>query len=255
MTLIWIFFGIIAALWVTRTVWTMWETPQHRQTFTLLLEMVHAPKLALDIKYFGLFNVPDHVDVGIARIRLIDVTDENAPLPVKSLSAETADRDGWYTVIHPITIDHSAYTFLNASLRTIPLDGMLAPFHGKRKIKVHVEIAEDEDAFVYCEASASFTLRQTRAGYRELHENVEPWQHLVERLADSVRAIAETTSPTAHRALNADVDRCLDEILEQHSPSLAHNAYQRVLEGASTTPTQSEAVAAVLQKIAHRLRI
>lgn len=41
----------------------------------------------------------------------------------------------------------------------------------------------------YCEAAATFTLRQTRAGYRELHENVEPWQHLVERLADSVRAL------------------------------------------------------------------
>lgn len=255
MTVIWILLGMIVVLWVTRTVWTIRETPIHRQTFTLELQQLKTPKRSLYITYFGQLKVPDHLTVGIARIRLIDVTNEESPLPVLSLSSTTADEHGWYSTVQPITFEHNRYTFASTELSIIPLEGMLAPYHGKRTIKVHVEIAEDEDAFVYCEASASFTLRQTRAGYRELHENVEPWQHLVERLDDSVRAIAETTSPTAHRALNADVDRCLDEILEHHSPSLAHNAYQRVLEGASITLTQSEAVAAVLQKIAQRLCI
>lgn len=254
MTLIYIIAVILVFLWLIRILSGLKIIKMTTGQLGLVLERnadVDAngnSVTLLQVGLFGSLHLPERTELALARIRIMDVTDVEHPLHVRSLLHGAIDDEGMFFSEVEFDVPNGTYQFRRVEIIQILLDGLHAPYQGGRTFEIHVQFGVPGDETVYSEARTTFHFIEERLGYLEIDDIIEQGRALEQRLIELFvqhDGVASTE----------EIDACIDDLLASELYGLGEAAYTGCLHAANEATSLTPLKRQLLDHIAVRLQI
>ena len=232
MTIIYAIGSVLIVLWTIRLLASFGKINVSLGRLAIMLERTYLDDASgrtrafLQISFRGCMRLPERTTRATARIRIMDISDPDTPLPVHSLIPELMDEDGnfFYEIIN--TIPNGSYQFGTTALVHFELNGLHAPYQGERVLDVHVQFISDVDGGVHSEEHQILHLLEERTGYVETMMLIGLAEEKQQRLIDLLR-IGDST------AMVDEINECIDELLSYPLGGLGESTYQLCLIAAN----------------------
>lgn len=202
----------------------------------------------LHLGLFGSLHLPESTEVALAKIRIVDVTDEAHPLPVRSLLHDAFDDAGMFYTEVNFDVPNGTYLFRRLEFLRIFLDGLHAPYQGGRTFEVHVQFTVPGSDVIYSESRKTFHFVEDRFGYLEIERLIEDANALEQRLG---KLFAEHDG----NATTEEIDACIQEIHNASLSGLSDAAYISCLHAANEPGALTPMKRRLLDHIAEQLHI